>query len=64
VDGRPATSAERFGAVIGMDDVEERKTRTTFAFQPSTDPEILGLQALLRAMYYAWRNDVVFLMSV
>jgi hypothetical protein len=64
LDGRPATSAEGFSTVFEMTNVEERNKRTTFAFPPDPDLEILGLQFLLRAMYYAWRNNVQFLIRV
>jgi hypothetical protein len=64
VDGRPATTAEGFGAVIEMDDCDERRARTNFAFNPDPDSDLLALQSLLRAMYFAWRNGVPLLISV
>jgi hypothetical protein len=64
VDGRPATSTEGFSAVLEMEECDERQERTGFAFGPDPDPGIVGVQALLRAMYFAWRNDVPFLISV
>jgi hypothetical protein len=63
-DGKPATSAEGFGAVLNMEESRERQQRTAFGFRPDSDPDILALQSLLRAMFYSWQNDVLFFISV
>jgi hypothetical protein len=63
LDGQPAVSEQAFGTLLEMEDVGERRRRTSFAFRPSADPNVVGLQALLRAMYFAWRNGVPFLIS-
>jgi hypothetical protein len=47
-----------------MEDCRERQQRTAFGFRPDSDPDILALQSLLRAMFYSWQNDVPFLISV
>jgi hypothetical protein len=64
LDGKPATSAEGFGAVLSMEVSRERQRRTAFGFPPDPDSDILALQSLLRAMFYSWQNDVLFLISV
>ena len=64
LDGEPATSADAFGAVVQMESVGERQARTAFAFAPDPDPDVRSLQCLLRAMFYAWQNDAILLMSV
>lgn len=63
LDGEVATSAEAFGEIVEMEEISSRQRRTSFAFEPDARAEIPGVQSLLRAMYFAWRNDVPLLMD-